>query len=1166
MIENQEKKSLDEVLGHFRSGKTEVRCSGLEGASMAYAASRLHAECRAPLLMVVASPKAADALMADLAFFTGPASPPLLYFPPYNALPFGSLTYHNDLAARRIRALYALENAEKPPILVTTVAGLLQKIVPKTILNDYSDIVMAGEDLDREGLIRKLVAGGYSRCAIVEEPGDFSVRGGVLDVFTPLYDDPLRIELFGDMVESLRFFSPTTQRTAAHAREAVILPAREAILDMAEVAPALARIRDGAHADGLPIPKIREVAARIEEEGVFPGLERLMPFLYGRMDTLFDFLPSGSRILLSGPETLRETASELWGSIKEKYAAAFEDGRVCARPDALFDTWDAAEARLEENPPLSISPLPVARGGGDRPGIHHFSVKENTDIALELKTRRGGTLAPLVDWVREKKGDGAGVVFSVAGPSGADRLRSLLEPYGVRPDLAEGFPDPRRAGGRVFICQGRVSGGFFWPDEALAVMTEAEIFGARRPVRRKGKPKVQTDLLSFADLKGGDLVVHTEHGIGRYDGLVKLTLDGFDGDFLLIRYRDEDRLYLPVDRMSAIQKYMGVEGYAPTLDKMGGKTWDKVKEKVKRSVERIAGDLLNLYAERKVREGRAFAPPDETFRAFEADFPYEETPDQRRAIEDVLSDMAADTPMDRLVCGDVGYGKTEVALRAAFMAVNDGRQVAVLVPTTVLAEQHYATFSERFQRYPARVECLSRFRSPKEQRAIVAGLKDGAVDIVVGTHRLVQKDIQFKDMGLMVLDEEQRFGVRHKEKLKQMRANVDVLALTATPIPRTLHLSMVGIRDISVISTPPEERRAIVTYICEPEDGLIADAIRRELQRSGQMFFVHNNVHGIERVASRIKDLVPEVRLDVAHGQMDEADLERVMYRFMQQEIDMLVCTTIIEAGLDVPSANTILVNRADRFGLSQIYQLRGRVGRSDEQAYAYLFIPGESTLGKNARKRLKVLMEHNDLGAGFQIAMNDLKIRGGGTILGASQSGHIAAVGYDMFLKLMENAVSEMKGEPVREDLEPEINVSMSAYLSEDYIPDIDQRLTAYRRLARMTDLKEIADYKAELTDRFGPLPPEAANLLLKILLKALSIRAGVRRLDLTDGHMQVHFSEAHQKNPFGVTGMVMERPDRYRLTPDHVLKVDLSRVKTKSPMAGAKNILKEIAQRVNN
>jgi transcription-repair coupling factor (superfamily II helicase) len=601
------------------------------------------------------------------------------------------------------------------------------------------------------------------------------------------------------------------------------------------------------------------------------------------------------------------------------------------------------------------------------------------------------------------------------------------------------------------------------------------------------------------------------------------------------------------------------------LDKLGGKSWDRVKERVKKSVEKIASELLKLYASRRVLEGYRFSDFSDEMQEFEAAFPYEETPDQLSAINDVFNDMMSSAPMDRLVCGDVGYGKTEVALRACFLAVHNGKQVALLAPTTVLAQQHYATFAERFSKFPVNVACLNRFRPPKEQKTIIEDLKAGKIDIVIGTHRLVQKDVAFKDLGLLILDEEQRFGVKHKERLKQIKKTVDVLTLTATPIPRTLHMSLMGVRDISVLSTPPEYRRAIITYISEFDDTIIKDAIRKELKRGGQIFFVHNNIYTIQSIARHLQELVPEVRLAVAHGRLKDTTLEKVMFSFMNRELDMLVCTTIIESGLDIASANTIIVNRADRFGLSQIYQLRGRVGRSDEQAYAYLFVPGESKLTKDAVKRLKVLMEHSDLGSGFQIAMNDLRIRGGGSILGASQSGHIAAVGYDTFLQLMEQAMSELKGEPVQTALEPEINITLSTFIPESYIPDIDQRLSTYRRLARMHSLKEISDFKTEMEDRFGALPVEASNLLIKIMLKVLSVGAGVKCLDLNDDRLLLHFSESHQKHPLGIVDMVIEENSRFSITPENIFIADLSGASQFSHLAQTKNILKEIRQRVN-
>ena len=856
--------------------------------------------------------------------------------------------------------------------------------------------------------------------------------------------------------------------------------------------------------------------------------------------------------------------------VEKNYTAACDEKRICVEPETLYAGWQVVQQGLKPEKTISFDAFAVMGPlNKDQQPLHKFkfNIENNTGVTEGLKYSRGkeNPLFPLVSWIRENKTSSCMTLLLVNGNTQATRLQSLLKGYEIQADIIAQFPDSNFKKGTVHICRGQISTGFVWRDEGLAVISEDEIFGKKYRKLKKPKSGVRTDLLTVEDLKKDDLVVHLDHGIGRYEGLTKLRLNGSTNDFLIIIYSNEDKLYLPVDRMSLIQKYLGVDGINPVLDKLGGKSWDRVKASVKKSAEKIAGQLLKLYAERKVSHGFAFEHMEEEYRDFESGFPYEETEDQLKAIEDVLSDMMDPTPMDRLVCGDVGYGKTEVALRASFFAVNNGKQVAVLVPTTVLAEQHFSTFKNRFDPYPVNIACLSRFRPRKEQKKIVEDLKAGKIDIVVGTHRLFQKDIGFKDLGLFIIDEEQRFGVKHKEKLKKIRSTVDVLALTATPIPRTLHLSLLGIRDISVISTPPEYRRAIITYVSEFEDLIVAEAIRKELRRKGQIYFVHNNINTIERLAGKIKTLVPEIRMDIAHGRMKEDELESVMFKFVEKEIDLLLCTTIIESGLDIPTANTIIVNRADKFGLAQMYQLRGRVGRADEQAYAYLFIPKESVLGKDAQKRLKVLMEHSDLGAGFQIAMSDLKIRGGGTILGASQSGHIASVGYDMFLKLMEESISEIKGEPVQAPLDPEINVAISTFFPQTYIADIDQRLSAYRRLARMNDLNEISDFKTEMTDRFGPLPTEASNLLLKIMLKVMSKKAGIKRLDLNGRELQLFFSEAHQKNPYGIVEMITEKKSPFAITPDQVLKASLKSTNTSGLLVETKNILKEIARRVN-
>lgn len=1170
IVQNQEKKMIPYIAELLSGSEHGVECTGNSGSERAYLIARLYQSMKKPFVIILSDAEEADRLLTDLHFFLQSETIPLMVFPHYNLQPFRLLSYHNETAARRINVLYRMTQVSSPPIIITTVAALMQKLIPRRALLNYAELVMKDEDLDRDNLIGKMISGGYSRTNIVEEPGDFSIRGGIFDFFSPMYPDPLRMEMFGDTVDSIRFFSAASQRKIESVEEAIILPAREIVLRKEEMNGVLSRVRMQAAELQLPAAASRKMIERIRKEGVFPGIESLLPLIYEKPNSIFDYIPENSQFVLVEPQALAAAAASVQDQALENFNKAHDENRLCVEPDKLFMDWPAVADLFKSKRVLTLKMLSVSSPEKDdpsRPASVNLMVEDNSGIRSSLKSPldKENLLRPLADWIQERKKSGFAELIVCSGKPQAERLRALLKPYDLAPPVIQGFPDRDHGGGIAYICLGRITAGFVWPEERLAVITEDEIFGKKRRHRKTGRQNTRSELLNLEDLKKGDLVVHVDHGIGQYQGLSKLKLNGMVNDFLLIVYKDEDKLYLPVDRMGMVKKYLGVEGVLPVLDKMGGKSWIKVKSKAKKEVEKIAGELLTLYSARKVKKGHSFGAADSYFKDFEAGFPYEETSDQLKTIDEVLSDMESSTPMDRLVCGDVGYGKTEVALRASFKAVSDSKQVAILVPTTVLAEQHFKTFQERFERYPIKIACLNRFRSRKEQLAIIEGIKAGTMDIVIGTHRLLQKDIDFKDLGLIVLDEEQRFGVKHKEKLKKIRTTVEVLALTATPIPRTLHMSLMGIRDISIISTPPEERHAIITYISEFDPGVIADAIQKEMKRGGQTFFIHNNIHSINRMADLVHQLVPEARIGVAHGRLTEEELENIMIRFVNREIDVLVCTTIVESGLDIPSANTILINRADRFGLAQIYQLRGRVGRAEQQAYAYLFINKESALGKNAQKRLKVLMEHSDLGSGFQIAMSDLQIRGGGAALGVSQSGHIAAVGYDMFLQLMENAISELKGEPVIEKLEPEINLPISAYVPESYIPDIDQRLSAYRSLAKIIELKEISDFKEEIIDRYGPLPDEAANLLMKIMLKILSVQGGVKRLDVSERNLFLVFSEIHQKHPFGLVDLVAADPKKYQFTPDHVLKVNLARTGIHESMAEIKNILKEIARHVN-
>ncbi|MGD9249948.1 MAG: transcription-repair coupling factor [Desulfobacterales bacterium] len=1120
--------------------------------------------------MIAADGPAAESLADDLKFFGVSAPSALLEFPPYNLLPYKTLDYHSETVAKRIRVLCRLLEGDRTPLVLTTVDALLKKIIPKRELRRFLELLMLNEEVDREHLLGRLISGGYTRATIVEEPGDFCIRGGILDIYSPLYDDPLRVEFFDDLVESIRLFSVDTQRTVGELQEAVIAPASEVVIRPSQTADIIRRLRIQAADQELPKAVIRRMVAAIKEEGRFAGIDGLLPLVYPELDHLIDFMPAETVVVRLEPAEIEKTVAQIAAKAQQTYKAARNEDRLCVAPEALFHSASWLQEALASKDGLDIRQLPIQSAVASARPTARIDFDVRAIAAFDADPSPAGpktvSFAPAAQWIQAQLDQGLSVGIICRHRNQIERVTSVLEPYRLAPTIEPHFlPRPLRPA-RVVAIEGQISEGFIWPEVRWALVTDLELFGGRRRAPRTAVAKTRPSLLALEDIGQGDLVVHQDHGIGRYEGLTKLKLDGGENDFLTLFYRGGDRLYLPVDRLNAVQKYMGVDGVEPVLDKMGGKSWENVKARVKRSAEKIAGELLKLYAARKVRQGVAFRPVDEYMLEFEGGFPYAETPDQLKAIDDVLSDMASRIPMDRLICGDVGYGKTEVALRAAFVAVFNGKQVALLVPTTVLAEQHYATFQERFKPFGVQIECLSRFRSAKQQRDIVAQLAEGRVDIIIGTHRLLQKDVHFKDLGLFIIDEEQRFGVRHKEKLKKLRGNVDVLTLTATPIPRTLHMSLTGVRDISIISTPPEYRRSIITYVSEYNDRLIQEAVGRELDRGGQIYFVHNNIASIHRMATRLGELSPAAQIGVAHGRMDESALEKIMMAFHRREINLLVTTTIIESGLDIPAANTIIVNRADRFGLSQMYQLRGRVGRSEAQAYAFLFIPHESHLSSNARKRLKVLMEHSDLGSGFQIAMNDLKIRGGGTILGASQSGHIAAVGYDMFLKLMEEAVAELKGEPLEQERDPEINLPHSAFIPESYIADIDQRLTIYRRLARIQNAEALADIKSELVDRYGSLPRSVSNLLAKIRLKIGAIAAGIQRLDFRAGVLTLLPFDDQPDHTRKLIALAVDQPRRYQLSPDQGLQVKLRPEELKKPLASIKKILREIVAYVND
>ncbi len=1156
------------LLKKIQENHSSVVVVPTDGAHKPYFISQLFHNLDRSIVVILKDQKKALNFLNELRFFLPGQKDQLVFFPGYHILPFKSLSYHKQTSIDRLSVLSSiLDSKTRPLIIVTIVETVLQKLIPKKSLNDFAEIVIANEEIDRDSLILNLESGGYTKTSLVEDPGEYSVRGGILDVFSPGEKYPVRIEFFADLVESIRYFSPFTQRGTKEIFETIILPATEAILPQKNQPHILARLRQAGSDAGITAAKIREYVNETREFGRFPGIESMLSIVYETLDTFFDYLLEDTLLVIDSPDEIESCALDFENKVLLNYKTTASEGRLCVEPDSIHIKWEEVKRSIQSKKHVFLRPFDMRQEDtADNLPALSFDYQDNSDLSLSLK--REGTkdnpLAPLVEWFENHIEQKRSVLCVLSQESQSKRLLSLLGPYGIEPVSCDHFSSKIIAKSTVCSLLGDLSSGFVLEDQGLAIVTENEIFGSKRIRRqRSSRRDLKTQFITPEELKNGDIIVHIEHGVGQYEGLYSLKVNGISQDFILLLYQDNDKLYLPVDRIEMIGKYIGVDGYKPVLDKIGSKAWIKSKAKAKQEVEKMAADLLDLYAKRKVNEGFSFSKPDNYYNDFEAAFAYEETRDQLKAIDDVHLDMESNIPMDRLVCGDVGYGKTEVAIRAAFKAVNDGKQVAVVVPTTILAEQHLTTFNERFAQYPIQVQCLSRFRSRKEQVQILKSMSTGQVDIVIGTHRLLQKDVDFKSLGLLVIDEEQRFGVKHKEALKKKRNSVDVLALTATPIPRTLHMSLTGMRDISIITTPPADRQPIVSYISKYEDVIVKDAIKRELSRNGQIFFVHNNIKTISKIAQNIEELVPEATVGIAHGRLSETQLEKVMLKFVNLEIDVLVCTTIIESGLDIPSANTMIINKAERFGLSQIYQLRGRIGRGDHQAYAYLFISDEDRLTKDARKRLAALMEHKDLGSGFQIAMKDLQIRGAGTALGASQSGHIAAVGYDMFLKLLDQAVHDLKGEDVLEPLEPEINAAMSSGFPDDYIESVEQRLTLYRRLSRITKLSDISDMKKELVDRYGKLPKEAENMLLKIMLRVLCIQAGVKRLDITPNNLTLSFSQKHRKKPIYTLNDILKNIAPFEFVKKDSIKIQLSQKRNpiSKALLQARNILKAIA-----
>ncbi len=1038
------------------------------------------ADYRPPSCLILTSTEEeAEQLYQDLVFFHQLMNRPvdhLVVFPHSGTLAYESVPPPIDLIAHRMQSLHHL-NQGFPTIAVASVRAILQKVLPQSIFSKACLLLKPGVCIEREPLATHLLQLGYRRVSVVEIPGEFSIRGGIVDIFSTAYENPIRVEFLGDTVETTRLFDPETQESIGQTSETWILPAQEYLSS--------------------------------EDQGVESLLNPASHHLKrpDSTETIVDYFSDTPLLILDRPQNLALIANEWWDELFEAWEKREEEGTHPSEPapDYFYSMWNEFEEGVQGWPTLSVDMITPSSEVGNP--LLDLPIQSPVSMGLGIRGTTFSETLKILERLRDQ-----GLVMVIARNEGqVGRLLSLFSEYqssAMRWDFQEiqKLPEGRMP---FFIIQGEVSSGFVSTEGKLAVVTEEELFAKAARHRPQQKSKSSAFFSSLDDLNQGDLVVHVQHGISRYQGLRRLVVQGFESDYLILQFAGRDTLYVPLDRLNLVQRYRGSENQGPKLDKLGGLSWAKTTARVKKGIEDMAEELVELYASREIVERPGYQEDSTLTHEFEAAFEFEETPDQDRAIQEIQKDLESSKPMDRLVCGDVGYGKTEVAMRAAFKAVQDNRQVAVLVPTTLLAQQHYETFCRRFSPFPVGIGVLSRFQTPKEVKALLSDLVSGVVDIVIGTHRILQKTVQFKNLGLVIIDEEQWFGVRHKERMKQLRTQVDVLTLTATPIPRTLQMAFSGVRDLSVIETPPQGRLAIRTHVMRFDANVVREAIRRELARGGQTFFVHNRVQTMERTAAWLQELIPEASIMMAHGQMNERILESVMLKFFHGEVDILIASAIIQSGLDIPRANTIIIDRADTFGLAQLYQLRGRVGRAGDQAYAYFFFPNEEVLSTDAQKRLMAIQEFADLGSGFRIAAADLEIRGAGNLLGKQQSGNIAAIGLDLYMKMVEEAVQKMKGQEIEVEVDPTLHFNVSAYIPEDYVEDGHQRLSLYKRLSSSHQIGDLALLHGETQDRYGPLPDPVERLFEVMQIKLLATQLRIDTVEARGGTISVSFVE---------------------------------------------------------
>lgn len=1159
-MKEAERETFEILVAALRGGAEAVCLSGLTSIpAKAYFAARLRKAVGRPVVIVTPETRDLETWNANLAFFAdqfGGTAESIAVFPAFETDPYSGASPHPDTERLRAETLWRL-TSETPDILITSATAIAARIVSPGDVADAGCRLALGSEFPPKQMMRKLVAAGYVREDPVTSIGQFSVRGGIIDVWPPDRELPVRLDFFGDDLDSIRSFDPATQLSTGKLNAVNLAPMRELVAEPDDLrlwaAEAEERFTSPELARGL-----RDRLAFAEHGETFSGWEFLFPLVRPLRSSILDHFDKHI-LLIDEPVSAEAAIAELHANTARHFAESLASGQIGLGPEELFFDGEQLREIIGRSQRLEMRALGLAAAATDEDHALPESGSSVNPLFLFPAAAVRSEAAIHAPPARQFNGDVKAFVAElksrmpsiVAATHGmAERIEEILREYGINAPA-----------GTVRI--GSLTGGFSLADEGVDIVTEAEIFGntirpqpSIRSSGTGGKRRVGAFISDFRDLKQGDYVVHIDHGIGRFDGLQTIASPAGEREFMLLVYADDAKLFVPVERLDLVSRYASGETASPTLDRLGGLGWQKTKAKAKRAMRDMADELLKLYAERKLVSGYAFSPDAPWQHEFEDAFPYELTPDQAKAIDDVKADMESPRPMDRLIVGDVGYGKTEVAMRAAFKAVMDGKQVAILAPTTILAYQHFESFTKRFAPFPVKTELLSRFRSKAEQTEVVAAAEKGDVDVLIGTHRILSNDVTLPKLGLVVVDEEQRFGVAHKEKLKQLRKKVDVLTLSATPIPRTLNMSLMGIRDMSIIETPPRDRLAINTQVVQFGESVIRSAIELEMARNGQVFFIHNRVETIDSIGALIQKIVPEARIAIGHGKMNEKQMEQVMLDFIDFKYDVLVATTIIENGIDIPRANTIIINRADNYGLSQLYQLRGRVGRSDRRAYAYLLIPSELELTPIARRRLAAIREFSDLGAGFRIAALDLELRGAGNLLGGQQSGHLDALGFDLYTRMLERTVAELRGEEVEDETPVTINLGLDLTIPHEYIADTSQRLRTYKRISAAGSGEEIAEIRNEIEDRYGRLPDSVESLLGFSSLRRLAESMHVVSIDRVAEGAAVKLSQNSKVNPERLMAMV-ENGENVSFSPSGILRFPLNGLE---PLSVVRHVLETI------